>query len=160
AGAVRAVQPAVRAAHAPQDKVGGASGRRGVLRLFQDLRGLGERGDHQTVPRGQALLVAPRPDAPAAHLEEFSLRLAELAAQLLDTEFEQARLLLVGARTVQDVMTFPVALGSNVINGAEHVGQFPAQDLLDLRDGPDEELALLALAVGVLGAVERPFGTG
>ncbi len=58
------------------------------------------------------------------------------------------------------VRIFPVALRRHVVHVGKQVRQLLVQKLLDLRRRPDVELALLALAVGVQRAVERPFRRG
>src|SRR5829696_3491753 len=52
-----------RVAHRTEDEVGARARRVEVARLPQYSPRVGERGDHERVPRAQALVVEPRPHA-------------------------------------------------------------------------------------------------
>ena len=57
-------------------------------------------------------------------------------------------------------LLLPVARLGDVVDVGERLGPLGAEDLADLGERPDVVLALDALAVGVLGRVEAPFGVG
>ena len=96
---VAAKQAAVLVAQLGPDELGARDGRVEVVAARQHRAGLGKRGDHQRVPRRQALVVAARPDAPRAEA-------VERAAHVL---VPPRRLVARAAGQVKDVAALEVA---------------------------------------------------
>ena len=65
-----AQQAAPVVAQLAEDELGALARRLQVVVALEDRAGLGESGDRQRVPRGEALVVEPRADTPFAGLEQ------------------------------------------------------------------------------------------
>ena len=74
---VGAQQASVGVAQIPQDELGAAARRVEVVLAPQRRAGLGQRGQHQRVPGGEALVVQPRPHPLRARLVQRPARLGE-----------------------------------------------------------------------------------
>ena len=84
----------------------------------------------------------------AAGVHALLARFKEPAASL-----RQGRALLQVAHKFEDVLALPITARFDAASRHEGLG-LVAQDFLDLAGCPDEELALFALTVGVLGGIE------
>ena len=140
-----AQQPAVGVAQRAEHEVGGAGGGLEVVGSLEHRAGLGQRGDHQGVPGGQALVVEPRPDALRAHLVEAPAPLVEALGR---------------ARAAhRDVGALEVAAVGGPEPGDRLVGvRLVPERRAQLVHAPDVELALDALRVGVERREEAALG--
>ncbi len=119
-----------------------------------------QRPDHQAVPRRQHLLVAPRPNPLFADGEQLRPVGGQAIFQLRFGDVRHAGVLVERLGAEEDVAAvFPVGFRLDAVDGVER-RRVLAERLVDFLGGPDVELALLALAVGVERAVERPLRTG
>ena len=141
---VGAQQAPLPVAQLAQDEVRRIAGRVQEARLFQGRAGLGQGGDGQRVPGGQALVVQPGPDA-------LSPGLVEPAA-----DAGQVRGLLVAAG--EDGPALEVAARPDAEVCGRRLGVVGPQHLTELVGRPHVEQALLALGVGVQGRHEAPLG--
>ena len=110
----------------------------------------GQRRAEHGVPLGEDLVVQSRTDALPTGFEEQT-------ASLLDVVRSPQRAI---EGTTQDGPAFKVAGPGDAVPVEGHGAEFGPRHLRDLGRGPDVEAALLALRVGVLGAVEAAFGSG
>ena len=128
-------------------------------RLRQDAPRHRHPLDHERVPRGQHLVVAPRPDALRPDREQGG------AGTLEDPlDFRHARVEAPGKFfEFREHVQMPVPafeVGGTVETEArrEHRVVFLAEQTTYLLGFPDVELALLAFGVGVQGGVVAPLG--
>ena len=113
-----------------------------VVGALEHGAGLGQRRDHQRVPRGQALVVEAGPDAGRAGLEQPGADLGQrLGHRTASLEHDRAMLEAAAA---------PKYATASSYSSPEHRAQ--------LVVGPHVELALDALGVGVERGVEATFG--
>src|SRR5690606_23800374 len=124
----------------------GLAGGREPGGLAEGDGGVGEGRDHQAIPVGEDLVVPPGPDARFAGGEK-------AGAAGLHLGFERRVSERRPAEAVEDGLALPVAAGADAIRRLEERGVV-AQHAIDLRLGPDVELALLALAVRIEAAGE------
>ena len=146
------VQTAIGRPQFAQEKLGVALGHLPIIITLQHPRTLGEGGQHQPVPGGQYLFVAPRMYPLLADGEQFAPRLGQFCA----------RAGKIG--NFQNIPPFKVTFLGDVIRGHKSV-RLRTQHGSDLVRRPDEKPALLPLAVGVLGGIKaagrtcgEPFG--
>ena len=140
---VGAQEAAFGVAQGAQHELGAAARRVKVVLASQHRAGLGQGGDHQRVPGGEALVVEARPDPLRARLAEGPAGLGEA----LGLGRRRA------ARQVEDASPLEVArLGDPVV--VDRLLRRLAQHGADLLRRPDVEAALLALGVGVERRVE------
>ena len=117
-----------------------------VVRATQHRAGLGQRRDHQRVPRGQALVVEPRAHALGPHRQQ---PLADLRQPL---RHRSAPL-----EHVQAMLEVPALAGAEV--GDRRIAQVRVVERgADLRHRPRVELALDALGVRVERGAEAALG--
>ena len=124
---------------------GVALGHLAVVVALQGLRRLGKGGQHESIPRRQDLVV-PGGRHPVA-----------AGGQELAAGGGEAFPVVQAAHQLQDVPPLKVTPGGHAV-GPHKVVRLVAQDGPDLVGGPDKVLALLALAVGVLGGVKAAVG--
>src|SRR5262249_60403892 len=84
----------------------------------------------------------------------------QVRPELRERHAERLRVLLVAPGAEQNVVPLEVAAFGHAPELTRELAQLWPQHLADLLLAPDVELALLALAVAVLRAVERPSVTG
>ena len=106
--------------------------------------GLGQRGDHQRVPRGQALVVQAGADPVRAGLEQPAANLVERLRGWL------------GPSPLQDQGVLERSRAEVLERGG---GQVRAEGIAQLGLAPHVELALDALGVGVERRAEAALGT-
>ena len=131
-----------------------AAGRGEIVGPVEDARGLGERRDHQPVPRGQHLVVAPGFDPFFAHAEQRLPGFGDEPGHVIDVAAEQFGQLCEFERGVQDVAPFEIAFVGHVVVAAEHLAGVLAQQAHHLVAFPDEEFSLPTFGIRVLGRVE------
>ena len=134
--------------------------RRGEVALVAEhLIRLRERRDHQAVPAREDLVVRARLDAQLARREQFRARLNHGRLELAALEFQARRDLVRRLRPPQRTApVLEVALVGDVPPLGGPAPDARAEHEVELLRRPDEELALLALAVGVLRAREGALG--
>ena len=136
---VRAQEPPAVVAQVAQHELGGSDRGVAVVRLAEHGAGVGQRGDHQRVPRRQPLVVEPGSHAALAGGQEAGLDLGEPVG--------------VGGGADRDVGALEVARLGHAEVLDRGVGQGPER-LAHLGRRPHVELALDALGVGVERARE------
>ena len=149
-------QPLVE--HPREDEIHGPGAGLPDARVAGDGVGRGHARQHQAVPGDDDLLVAKGLDPLLALLEEARPGAGQHALDLLLVLLEILRRLLDRQDGVQDVLALEVAEIRDIVETAEDLAVLLAEELQDLLTGPHEELALLPLAVGVLGGVEAALG--
>lgn len=152
-------QPAFGGAQASLHEVGGLVSGGHVVDAIQHGAGTGKRRDHQAVPTGEDLFVPAR-----------GTRLERAASSLRRAASRFARKVSMGRwsrsascsseRAGKDDLAFEVALVGDAPDGAGEVGEVGAERGGDFGFRPDEVLAFLAFAVGVLSRVEAAAGAG
>src|SRR6185312_5785047 len=115
-----------------------------VTGLVEETAALREGRDHQAVPGGEDLVVASGRDPPGASGVQLGARLRE-----------RRPLRLVGLLREEDVPPVEVPARRDAVVADETLRRRPtAQDGTDLRLGPDEELPLRSVGVGVRRRIE------
>ena len=149
----RPQQPAVGLAHLCQQPASGGSRRVQVRRLVEARPAIAIAPIMR--PFHAVRIFSSRPGLMRVSRTSSSRRFQpSMRSRLGDRQLQQGGILFVGAAAVQDAHAFPVAAVGDVEDAAEKVRVPFSERRLDLGGGPDEELPLLAFAVGVLRAEE------
>ena len=140
-------------------KRGVALGNLAEVTVTEDTGGFGENGEREPVPRGQHLVVGLGRDALRARVEEHAAPTVDAPGGAVGVEAAGAGEGngTAGENVASDelgvVRIVKVALAGDAEDLVEGLG-IVAEQVGDLLDRPEEELAFDAFAVGVLGAVE------
>ena len=155
--AVRSPQPSVFH-HALQQEGGVGARRVQIVAPAERRRHFGKRRHRQAVPRRYRLRVRHRRDALRPRRQQLGLGARYQRRQLARRHRVARRHLVRRARDVQNRHALEVALSRDAEVVADDRRVLFAQDVRYLFGTPHEELALHALAVGVLGGAEAAVG--
>jgi len=117
---------------AARDEGGVALGRATVVLAAEHPRRLGERRQHEAVPGGQHLLVARRPHAPLARLEEARASGAQPARDVACVEAVLGRELLRRLHEREDRPSFEVAAPGHAVGRQQQIGVAQGRVRLDV----------------------------
>src|SRR5438105_1504168 len=118
---------------------------------------VGERGEHPAIPTGENLLVAGRPDSLRTDSVKLAFPARRDVGQLLERDAEVRGDTFRITRHIEDVVSFPVAPITEVVQRAENATFFFAENLHHLDTSPDVELPFFPLAIRVERGVETAF---
>ena len=121
---------------------------------------LGEGAEHQPVPRCQRLVVQQRVFAIFPRNSQRFLAPADDVQQPFQVDAFSVSEVCGSYRNVQYVLSLEVATLRHAEEAVEQGCVLTAQNSLDFRGRPDEELAFLALAVGVRSGEEATVLAG
>src|SRR4029453_4830437 len=146
---------ASRAGPLIEQESGAFFGRGEKCAVIEDLRGAGERVDHQSVPAPENLVVLARLHSLIPHGEQLRPRLRQLPFKLIQIPASQRRALLDRLWQIENaLLVLEVAVVGYIINDAETLALIWSEHLFDFRRRPYVKLAFLPFAVGIFGAVK------
>ena len=156
-------QQTARLTHGCKEEGSGSFRSSSVSWLPENCGGPSQRRDHQAVPARQYLAIQARPRSPLPDFEQPRAGARQALLHRFSGGPVQSRQDFRGPHHLQDVLgaarhmgvprVQPVAMLGNVVMGAEDACVGRAKRLLNFPAGPDIELALLPLAVGVLAGI-------